>query len=90
MDTMNKDQLSALTDGERLALKVFEMGIHHAGEADVISILAALADARLEVARLREWRELLREAHGVLEHRGARGPMMDEIKTYLEETNRVL
>ena len=50
---MNKGQLAALTETERLMVKTAK----NIGLKGVVQLLTALADARLEVARLKKLRD---------------------------------
>jgi len=64
VDTMNKEQLAALTEKERQFAEAAQLdpGKVFAGE-DVLPVLAALADARLEVARLKKLRDKVVEGN---------------------------
>ena len=83
---MNKEQLTALTPEEREWLENSETDI-----GVLEKILTALADARLEVARLREEREralnLLHQCRGNLTLGALRPtlPLWEAIDTYLRE-----
>ena len=89
---MNKEQLTALTPVERQLADAAQLdpGKVFAGE-DVLPVLTALADARLEVARLREEleraRDLLHQCRGNLTLGALRPtlPLWEAIDTYLRE-----
>ena len=87
MDTMNKEQLEALTPKERWGLKWAQ----RQGTGGWVDILTALADARLEVARLREEleraRDLLHQCRGNLTLGALRPtlPLWEAIDAYLRE-----
>ena len=56
MDTMNEEQLVALTAEERSIVNLWSQG-EGQGTDDVLLLATALADARLEIARLTEERD---------------------------------